>query len=274
MDRRTLFLLAPLAIWLAVPALAEPPKKIDLGPLDVMLLRPDGSEEVLVRGGEGSVTDPFVSFDGQWVYYALFHKITNLRADSSDIYKIHVPSKRIVRLTHQEYAPNTGLSGDLKTHPLGIFNLGPCPLPGERVMFVSSRNGLIPPRFYTSSPLLQLFTMDDDGRNVEMIGHLNIGGALHPVPLKDGRVMFNSFESQGLRGLGLWGLWSIHPDGTNWGPLLSAFNGGSVDQITHFQTPARVEGARPADRRLVERRLPHGARARRRPDAALEREAD
>jgi hypothetical protein len=103
-------------------------------------------------------------------------------------------------------------------------------------MFVSSRNGLNPPKFYTQSPLLQLFTMDDDGRNVELIGHLNIGGALHPVPLKDGRVMFSSFESQGLRGLGLWGLWHINPDGTNWGPLLSAFNQGSVDQITHFQT--------------------------------------
>jgi hypothetical protein len=272
-----------ILLVLVLPAAAQPPKKIDLGPLDVtpkpivgdlavkydydivyvrtprdvnkkmmfteanhpvhmdpggdlMLLRPDGSEEALVRGGEGSVTDPFVSFDGQWVYYALFHKISHLRADSADIYKIHVPSRRIVRLTHQEYTPNTGMSGDLKTHPLGIFNLGPCPLPGGRVMFVSSRNGLIPPKFYTASPLLQLFTMDEDGQNVELIGHLNIGGALHPVPLKDGRVMFSSFESQGLRGLGLWGLWSIHPDGTNWGPLLSAFNGGSVDQITHFQT--------------------------------------
>jgi hypothetical protein len=203
---------------------------------DLMLLHPDGSEEVLVAGGDGSVTDPFVSFDAEWVYYARFHKITNLRATGSDIYKVHVQSRRIVQLTHQEYTPNTGMSGNLKTHPLGIFNLGPCPLAGGRIMFVSSRNGLNPPKFYTQSPLLQLHVMDDDGRNVEMIGHLNIGGALHPVPLMDGRVMFSSFESQGLRGLGLWGLWSIHPDGTNWGPLLSAFNQGSVDQITHFQT--------------------------------------
>jgi hypothetical protein len=182
---------------------------------DLMLLHPDGSEELLVAGGEGSVTDPFVSFDGESVYYAHFHKITDLRATGADIYKIHVKTKRVTRLTHGEYTPNTGMSGELKTHPLGIFNLGPCPLAGGKVMFVSSRNGLNPPKFYTQSPLLQLFVMDDDGGNVEMIGHLNIGGALHPVPLKDGRVMFSSFESQGLRGLGLWGLWSIHPDGTN-----------------------------------------------------------
>ncbi len=32
---------------------------------DLVLLRTDGSEEVLVAGGEGSVTDPFVSFDGE-----------------------------------------------------------------------------------------------------------------------------------------------------------------------------------------------------------------
>src|SRR5262245_26884146 len=42
---------------------------------DLMLLRPDGSEEVLVAGGEGSVTDPIVSFDGQWVYYSHLHHL-------------------------------------------------------------------------------------------------------------------------------------------------------------------------------------------------------
>src|SRR5262245_46488352 len=31
------------------------------GGADLMLLRPDGSEEVLVSGGKGSVTDPFAS---------------------------------------------------------------------------------------------------------------------------------------------------------------------------------------------------------------------
>ena len=40
---------------------------------DLMLLHPDGSEELLVKGGDGSVTDPYVSFDAEWVYYAYFH---------------------------------------------------------------------------------------------------------------------------------------------------------------------------------------------------------
>ena len=58
---------------------------------------------------------------------------------------------------------------------------------------------------------------------IECIGHLNLGMALHPVILKDGRIIFSSLESQGLRSHHLWGVWSIHPDGTRWGPIVSAF---------------------------------------------------
>lgn len=42
---------------------------------DLMLLHPDGREEQLVAGGDGSVTDPFVSFDGQWVFYSLIYSL-------------------------------------------------------------------------------------------------------------------------------------------------------------------------------------------------------
>ena len=90
--------------------------------------------------------------------------------------------------------------------------------------FTSSRDGFIPPKH--PSPSQQLFVMDDDEKNVEKIGHLNIGMALHPVVLTDGRIMFSSLESQGLRSSLLWGLWHINPDGTNWGPLYSAFHTG------------------------------------------------
>src|SRR5690348_14022176 len=74
---------------------------------DLMLLHPDGSEEVLVKGGAGSVTDPMVSFDGQWVYYSLFHDLKGASVSQgapagADICKIHVKSRKIVRLTHQE----------------------------------------------------------------------------------------------------------------------------------------------------------------------------
>src|SRR5436190_24173343 len=50
------------------------------------------------------------------------------------------------------------------------------------------------------------------------------------------RIMFSSLENQGMRGGRLWGLWSIHPDGTRWGPLFSAFEiGNGTADSAHFQ---------------------------------------
>jgi hypothetical protein len=46
---------------------------------DLMLLHPDGKEELLIKGGEGSVTDPVVSLDGQSVYYTLLHNLKDYR---------------------------------------------------------------------------------------------------------------------------------------------------------------------------------------------------
>jgi hypothetical protein len=101
-------------------------------------------------------------------------------------------------------------------------------------MFTSNRNGFISPRSTNNghNNTLQLFVMDDDGSNVTLIGHLNIGSALHPVVLRDGRVMFSTLENQGRRDDLSWGLWSIHPDGTNWNPIISSF----LTTAFHFQT--------------------------------------
>jgi hypothetical protein len=77
--------------------------------------------------------------------------------------------------------------------------------------------------------------MDDDGRNVEQVGFMNNAGVLHPTILKDGRVLFSSLESMGLHNEILWGIWSIHPDGTAWDPLVSAFDPGSAPNAFHFQ---------------------------------------
>lgn len=236
---------------------AQEPLFADPG-ADLMLLHPDGVEELLVAGGKGAVTDPVVSFDGEWVYYAYFHDLSGVTRPlpgiegfpkaGADIYKVHVKSRKIVRLTHQEFTPNNGAadwSADYRTPekgkfalPYGVFNLGPCPVPGGKIVFTSSRNGFRPPRMGAGMghPTLQLFTMDDDGQNVEQIGHLNIGSTLHPVILKDGRIMFSSLENQGIRNNKMWGIWSIHPDGTNWGPIVSAHMTVGAGTLVHFQT--------------------------------------
>ena len=215
---------------------------------DLMLMHPDGREEVLVAGGDGAIWDPHVSFDAKWVYFAKFHdaKQVNARRNDAptagaDIYKINLSTRQVVRLTFQEWTPNRAagdwaedhLSSDSDKNSLryGIFNLGPCPLPGGKLMFSSSRNGYLPNKSFTF-PNLQLFVMDTDGSNVELVGHLNLGSALHPTILADGRVMFSSYEAQGLRDRRVWGLWAIWPDGRGWEPLMSAF---AHARAFHFQ---------------------------------------
>ncbi len=232
-------------IWPEVfhPARAEPGA-------DLMLLHPDGSEEVLVDCDVCSVTDPFVTFDGRAVLYSLFHDMTQINGQrddlplyGADVYRMDLETRQITRLTFGEFTPNTGAGNWDESNPLdppsefnrlgyGILNLGPCPLPGGRIAFTSNRNGFEPPRSFTA-PTLQLFVMDEDGGNVEEIGRMSINSALHPTPLRDGRLMFSSYESQGVRDQRLWGIWSIFPDGRNWGPIVSAFR---QPQAFHFMT--------------------------------------
>src|SRR5262249_6977977 len=163
-----------------------------------------------------------------------------------------------VRLTNQMFTPNTGAGNWASDYrnasrkednknwfSYGVFNMGPCPLPGGRLAFTSNRDGFRPSKGYPVIAL-QLFIMDDRDadvdandaypNNIEKIGHLNIAGALHPVALKDGRIMFTTLESQGMRSDILWGIWTIHPDGTRWGPLVSAFDPGGAPNGFHFQT--------------------------------------
>jgi Hydrazine synthase alpha subunit middle domain len=216
------------------------PTRMEQG-ADLMLLHPDGSEELLVSGKDGSVMDPYVSFDGESVFYA---KFIDTRHSGADIYKIHVKTRRVTRLTDQTFTPNTGAALWLKNYrfpengqtrlPYGVFNLGPCPAPGGRIVFTSNRNAHVPPRGYPKYTL-QLFAMDENGGNVEQIGYLNIACALHPVILKDGRILFSSLESQGMHNPILWAVWSIHPDGTNWGPVVSAFATHGAPSGFHFQ---------------------------------------
>jgi hypothetical protein len=99
-------------------------------------------------------------------------------------------------------------------------------------MFTSSRNGFLPNRELTF-PNLQLFVMDEDGANVELVGPMSLGSALHPTVLADGRVMFSTYETQGIRDSRLWGLWAMWPDGRNWMPLMSALTESAA---FHFQT--------------------------------------
>ncbi|MEX2215067.1 MAG: hypothetical protein WD768_13110, partial [Phycisphaeraceae bacterium] len=233
------------------------------GGADLMLLRPDGSEELLVEGGEGAITDPIISFDAQWCYYVKLYSQKNRNqwtppSEGADIFKIHLKTKRIVRLTNQVFTPNTGMGNWTKdyradkTNPYrpnhfayGVYNMGLCPLPGGKIVFTSNRDGYKPSKGYPAIAL-QMFVMDDSDtsideheaqpNNIHKIGHFNIAGALHPVVMTDGRIMFSSLESQGIRSSISWGIWTMNPDGTNWNPMISAFDPGGASNGFHFQT--------------------------------------
>jgi hypothetical protein len=225
---------------------------------DLMLLHTDGTEELLVEGGDGSITDPVVSFDAQSVYFTRIYNLKNASQwnpprQGADIFKINLKTRKMVRLTNQKFAPNTGAanwSSDYRKaepgksyYEYGVYNMGACPLAGGRIAFTSNRDGFRPAKGYPAIAL-QLFVMDDRDTdigddeiptNLEKIGHLNISGALHPVALKDGRICYSSLESQGIRSDILWGIWTINPDGTNWNPLISAFDPGGAPNGFHFQ---------------------------------------
>ncbi len=225
------------------------PGTLDPG-ADLVLLRTDGTEEILVDCDVCGVTDPFISFDGQWVFYSLFHDLTQLNTQrgnmprlGADIFRMNIVTRQIEQLTHGEFTPNTGNGVWDETNPLdpssqfnrlgyGILNLGPMPLPGNKIVFSSNRNGFVPTKGFTN-PTLQLFVMDIDGSNVHAIAPMTIGSALHPTILNDGRIMFSSYESQGIRDRRLWGIWTIDPDGRNWAPLVSAMTSPNA---YHFGT--------------------------------------
>lgn len=227
------------------------PGRIDPG-ADLMLLHPGGNEEVLFRGGDGAVTDPFITFDGTAVLFSYFPDVrpsavngqrNNLPRRGADIFRLDLRTRQVQQLTHGEFEPNLGAGAWDERDPVsivegrhalgyGILNLGPCPLPDGRIAFTSNRFGYEPPRSFTS-PTLQLFVMDGDGSNVTPIAPMSIGSALHPTILKDGRLMFSSYEAQGIRDNRLWGVWTIQPDGRAWRPLVSAFKPASA---FHFMT--------------------------------------
>ena len=197
--------------------------------------------------GVGSVTDPNISYDGNEVIFAYFHDITDynsqrgdLSRKGSDIYRLDLDSGTVVRLTNQEFTPNSGNGATFSgsgsanggSNPrIGVFNSGPSYLPNPaglhagpgRIVFTSTRNNFQSNASGPAARASQLFVMDPDGRNVELIGAFNLARALHPVVLTDGRVIFTSWENQGMRAGTQFPLWQIGPDGTAWMSISGAF---------------------------------------------------
>lgn len=230
------------------------------------LLHPDCTEELLFPRpehqafvdapiGNGVVLDPMIAFNKTWVVFAYIHDQKslntqrNLSTKGADIYRMHLFTRQVVRLTRQQLTPNTGNGVQISNcggspqgsncPNVGVFNVGPAfvattNLARPSIVFTSSRNDFLPPRQTGGQQrALQLFTMDWDGHNVRQIGYLNQSMALHPFQLLDGRLVFSSWENQGIRDIRQFNLWTIDPDGRNWNTL-SGFGENAV--VHHFTT--------------------------------------
>ncbi len=205
-------------------------------PSDLIILKPDGTTETLVSGnGVDALFDPKPSLDGKWVYYARIEDTNNkadgLPTNGSNIFRVEVATKKIVRVTDNKWSlpgsvgkwaenakkPSESLDAWI---PWSVCNLGPCPVPGGKLVFTSSRRAYTPIKGYTT-PNMQLQILDDipgvtdtDGeanRNVECTGHLNLGSALHPVLMTTGEILWASYEAQGRKDARLWASGNLIP---------------------------------------------------------------
>ena len=221
---------------------------------DLMLLHPDGGEEALFSAGaSGAVMDPYVSYDAKSVVFAFYPNVRDVNPQrglnsekalsyaGADIYRLDLQTRAVTRLTFQEFTPNTGNDADFDCSRsqsncprVGVFNTGPAWLPDGRIVFTSTRDNFVPNKMTSGAQRsMQLYVMDGDGKNVHPIGFLNVSSGMHPFVLKDGRVVFTSWENMGARDDRVFPLWAINPDGTHFEPF-SGFGDGPFAH--HFMT--------------------------------------
>lgn len=200
-----------------------------------------------------TVVDPNVSFDGKTIIYTKFtdtrkffsptfnigggnlgHKhvasfahlyptktngthvqqfVTSLKpyAAPAYIYKYDLSTRQESRVS-----PTTGLFGG-RAHPgkpldwnsgFPVMDTGPFFLPDGRIGFTSNRDsGFL--RF-------QLFSMDVDGSNLQLLGHRALGQQLHPIILTDGRIAYTNDDHMTQKtNNNQYSLFTVNPDGSN-----------------------------------------------------------
>jgi hypothetical protein len=237
---------------------------------DLMLLRPDGTTEMLVDcPNEGatncSVQDPSVSFDGTTVYYAKYVDIDteqpwHFQPAHSFIFKmalktpeledIPASERREVQITDfgSGFATDklNGSGDEDRLKEFGIRDLGPTPLPGGRIVFTSNREAVVAivqgvrPDLDAlgASTASQLFVVDDhDGtipnRNLRLIGHSQLHMVQHPLVLADGRIVFSNWDDAAIRvSYGVLTLYSCDQDGGNLHQFLEPHN--YHKRVDHF----------------------------------------
>jgi len=218
-----------------------------------------------------TIADPNVSFDGRYIVYAKFSDtrnfVTNMGAldldwsgylqtymrldpnGSNGQYAKAVTHARIqpydapvyifkydlLNKTEQKISPESGFFAGLAypqkdTEWVGnipVIDNGPFFTADGRIGFTSNRaHGFN--RF-------QLFTMDVDGKNLQLIGHRAMSNQLHPAGLKDGRIAYTNKDNVVHKvENNNFSLFTVNPDGSD--PFILAGKQDATLMTYHYLT--------------------------------------
>ncbi|NOX75805.1 MAG: hypothetical protein GXP17_04165 [Gammaproteobacteria bacterium] len=113
------------------------------------------------------------------------------------------------------------------TSNIPVMDTGPFFMPNGRIGFTSNRQ--------EGFGMFQLFAMDRDGRNMEVLSHRAMKNQLHPVTLMDGRIVYTNFDRMLQRTTNNnFSLFEINPDGS--APFIFAGKNDATFWSYHYVT--------------------------------------
>ncbi len=108
-----------------------------------------------------------------------------------------------------------------------VMDTGPFFMPDGRIGFTSNRQ--------EGFSMFQLFAMDRDGKNMEVLSHRAMKNQLHPVTLMDGRIVYTNFDRMLQRtSNNNFSLFEINPDGS--APFIFAGKNDATQWSYHYFT--------------------------------------
>ncbi|MCF6324801.1 MAG: Ig-like domain-containing protein [Gammaproteobacteria bacterium] len=218
-----------------------------------------------------SVADPNVSFDGRYVVYTKFTDTRTFLSsfDSKGVTPVAfqafmrldpngaIGGNRFASWLYGDLKPyanpalvfiydlqmgiETQVSPDSKmfagrAHPgkgsewtsnIPVMDTGPFFMPDGRIGFTSNRQ--------EGFGMFQLFAMDRDGRNMEVLSHRAMKNQLHPATLMDGRIVYTNFDRMLQRtSNNNFSLFEINPDGS--APFIFAGKNDATFWSYHYFT--------------------------------------
>jgi len=151
-------------------------------------ISPDGVVTPITNFTGASISDPAVSFDGTKILFSMRQSGAPWR----NIWEINADGTGLRQVT----------SG-------GGHDFDPLYLPDDRIMFTSSRAGIMDE--YNHSPTENLYVCDMDGSNIERVS-FNQSDDFDPELLPDGRIMYTRWEHFGT--FNRFPLFFTNPDGS------------------------------------------------------------